>query len=248
MRSVHYGTTADGQDVEAYTLENTAGMRVQILTLGCVIARLDVPDRHGIAANVVLGLESVDGYMMRSPHFGAIAGRFANRIAGGRFTIDGTTYQLHLNAPPNAMHGGKRGFHKRIWQAASPGGETLELRYLSADGEEGFPGNLSVTVTYSLNEGNELRIDYTAETDKPTIVNLTNHSYFNLAGEGAGDVMDHSVAIEADYFTPTDTTQIPTGELRAVGNTAFDFTRPTRIGTSKCSPMHRGCSSIRAIA
>jgi aldose 1-epimerase len=231
MRCQPYGTTADRQGVDAYTLENASGLRAQILSLGCVIARLEVPDRDGVAANVVLGLESVDGYMTRSPHFGAIAGRFANRIAGGRFSIDGTAYQLDLNAPPNAMHGGKRGFHKRVWQAESPGGETLVLRYLSADGEEGFPGNLSVAVTYSLTDANELHIVYQATTDKPTIVNLTNHSYFNLAGEGAGDVMDHGVAIEADYFTPTDTTQIPTGELRAVANTAFDFTSPTRIGT-----------------
>jgi aldose 1-epimerase len=230
MQRERYGTTSDGLDVDAYTLANGAGMRVQILTLGCVIARLEVPDRAGRVANVVLGLESVDDYMTRSPHFGAIAGRFANRIAGGRFAIDGVAYQLDLNAPPNAMHGGRRGFHKVVWQAACPGGETLVLRYRSADGEEGYPGNFDVTVTYSLGGANELRIDYLAATDKPTVVNLTNHSYFNLAGEGAGDVMGHEVRIDADYFTPTDAVQIPTGVLRAVADTPFDFRAATRIG------------------
>ncbi len=230
MRKSHFGVMADGHSVEKYTLENASGMRVQILTLGCIIARLEIPDRDGQSGNVVLGLNTVEDYMTRSPHFGAIAGRFANRIAGGRFTIDGIPYQLDLNAPPNAMHGGKRSFHKKVWQAHTPNDETLVLRYLSADGEEGFPGNLACTVTYSLGPANELRIDYQAETDKPTIVNLTNHSYFNLAGEGAGDVMQHVVTIDADYFTPTDATQIPTGELRPVTNTPFDFIKPTPVG------------------
>lgn len=227
MRCQPYGTTADRQGVDAYTLENASGLRAQILSLGCVIARLEVPDRDGVAANVVLGLESVDGYMTRSPHFGAIAGRFANRIAGGRFSIDGTAYQLDLNAPPNAMHGGKRGFHKRVWQAESPGGETLVLRYLSADGEEGFPGNLSVAVTYRLTDVNELHIIYQATTDKPTIVNLTNHSYFNLAG--CGTILDHELRIDAVAFTPTDDALLPTGAIAPVGG-AIDFTARKRIG------------------
>ena len=230
MQGERYGVTEDGQTVEAYMMANDAGMRVQILTLGCIIARLEVPDRDGNQANVVLGRDSVDGYMHRSPHFGAIAGRYANRIARGRFAIDGTAYQLAINAPPNAMHGGPHGFHKVVWNAEEPGGESLVLRYLSLDGEEGFPGNLDVKVTYSLTATNELRIDYAATTDKPTVVNLTNHSYFNLAGEGAGDVLGHVVAIDADYFTPADATQIPTGEFRTVAGTPFDFTHPMPIG------------------
>jgi aldose 1-epimerase len=230
MISERYGTTEDGQTVIAYTLANTGGMRVRILNLGCIIARLEVLDRDGVPANVVLGSESVDGYLHRSPHFGAIAGRFANRIARGRFAIDGTEYQLDINAPPNALHGGRHGFDKVVWQAEAINDDALILRYLSPDGEEGFPGNLTVEVTYRLGAGNELRIDYAATTDKPTIVNLTNHSYFNLAGEGAGDVLNHLVSIAADHFTPADATQIPTGEIRSVSGTPFDFRQPSSIG------------------
>ncbi len=225
-----YGITEDGRQVFAYTLANTAGMRVCILTLGCIIARLEVPDRDGKPANVVLGSNSVDGYLHRSPHFGAIAGRYANRIARGRFVIDGVQYQLDTNAPPNTLHGGRRGFDKVVWDAETPDSDTLVLRYLSPDGDQGFPGNLAVEVTYRLGSANELRIDYEARTDKPTIVNLTNHSYFNLAGEGSGDVLDHVVSIAADHFTPSDATQIPTGEIRSVTGTPFDFTQPTSVG------------------
>ena len=230
MNSEQYGITEDGRNVVACTLANAAGMRVCVLTLGCIIARLEVPDRDGKLANVVLGLDSVEGYLHRSPHFGAIAGRYANRIAHGRFTIDGVDYQLDTNAPPNALHGGRHGFDKVVWQAESLDGDALVLRYLSPDGEEGFPGNLAVEVTYRLGAANDLRIDYTATTDKPTVVNLTNHSYFNLAGEGSGDVLDHMVSIDADHFTPTDATQIPTGEIRSVCATAFDFIQTRSIG------------------
>jgi aldose 1-epimerase len=189
-----------------------------------------VPDRAGKLANVVLGSDSVAGYLHRSPHFGAIAGRYANRIARGRFAIDGIEYRLETNAPPNALHGGPHGFDKVVWQADSPDGAALVLRYISVDGEAGFPGNLTVEVTYRLGAANDLRIDYAATTDKPTIVNLTNHSYFNLAGEGAGDVLGHVVTIEADHFTPTDATQIPTGAVLPVDGTPFDFTRPRSVG------------------
>jgi aldose 1-epimerase len=230
MNSERYGITEDGTAVVAYTLANTAGMRVCVLTLGCIIARLEVPDREEKSANIVLGSDSVAGYLHRSPHFGAIAGRYANRIARGRFTIDGIEYQLDTNAPPNTLHGGRHGFDKVIWQAESHDGDALVLRYLSPDGEAGFPGNLAVEVTYRLGFANDLRIDYTATTDKPTVVNLTNHSYFNLAGEGSGDVLNHIVSIEADYFTPTDATQIPTGKIRPVSGTPFDLTRPRVIG------------------
>ncbi len=230
MKKAHYGTTEAGQDVDVYTLANDAGMRVDILTFGCVIARLEVPDRRGRIDNVVLGLDSLAGYALRSPHFGAIAGRYANRIALGRFAIDGKTYQLDINAAPNAMHGGRKGFHKVVWQGAPGSGEQVILKYASRDGEESFPGNLDVEVRYSLGADNELRIDYEAVTDKPTIVNLTNHSYFNLAGEGSGDVLGHLVTIEADHFTPVDATQIPTGEIRPVAGTPFDFTTPRPVG------------------
>jgi aldose 1-epimerase len=230
MNSERYGVTEDGKPVVAYTLANTAGMRVCVLSLGCIIAHLEVPDREGNSANVVLGSDSVAGYLHRSPHFGAIAGRYANRIARGRFTIDGIDYQLETNAPPNTLHGGRHGFDKVVWQTESHDGVALVLRYLSPDGEEGFPGNLSVEVTYRLGAANDLRIDYSATTDKPTIVNLTNHSYFNLAGEGSGDVLNHIVSIAADHFTPIDATQIPTGEIRSVGETPFDLRQPTTIG------------------
>lgn len=230
MQKRHYGVTEGGQGVDLYTLANDAGMRVGILTFGGIIASLEVPDRRGRRANVVLGLSSLDGYARRSPHFGAVVGRFANRIAGGRFAIDGVRYRLDTNNGPNALHGGRNGFDKRVWQAADTEGETLILGYLSRDGEEGYPGNLAVKVAYRLGETDELRIDYQATTDQPTIVNLTNHSYFNLAGEGEGDVLDHVVSIDADFFTPTDATQIPTGELRPVRDTPFDFTTPRSVG------------------
>ncbi len=236
MKKAHYGTTEDGREVDVYTLANDAGMRVDILTFGCVIARLEVPDRRGRIDNVVLGLDSLAGYALRSPHFGAIAGRYANRIARGRFAIDGKAYQLDTNAAPNAMHGGRKGFHKVVWQSEAGSGEQVILKYLSADGEESFPGNLAVEVRYSLGAANELRIDYEAVTDKPTIVNLTNHSYFNLAGEGSGDVLGHLVTIEADHFTPVDATQIPTGEIRPVAGTPFDFTTPRAMGERIRSP------------
>jgi aldose 1-epimerase len=230
MNSEHYGTTEDGKPVVAHTLSNTAGMKVCILTLGCIIARLEVPDREGKSANVVLGRGSLAEYLHRSPHFGAIAGRYANRIAGGRFTIDGIEYHLDTNAPPNTLHGGRHALDKVIWQAESRDGGSLVLRYLSPDGDQGFPGNLAVEVSYRLGAANELRIDYVATTDKPTVVNLTNHSYFNLAGEGSGDVLDHIVSIEADHFTPVDATQIPTGEIRSVNETPFDFRQPRVVG------------------
>jgi aldose 1-epimerase len=225
MKKAHYGTTEDGQEVDVYDLANDVGMRVSILTFGCIIATLEVPDRQGRSANVVLGLDSLSGYAHRSPHLGAIAGRYANRIARGRFTIDGTEYRLETNNGPNALHGGRKGFDKVVWQAAGGPGESVTFSYLSRDGEEGYPGNLAVEVTYTLAATPELRMDYTATTDKPTIVNLTNHSYFNLSGEGSGDTQGHVVSIEADHFTPTDATQIPTGEIRGVRGTPFDFTR-----------------------
>jgi len=230
MKKQPYGVTEDGRKVDIYHLANDAGMRVSLLTFGCIIARLEVPDRAGRLANVVLGLDSLDGYAHLSPHFGAVVGRFANRIAGASFAIDGTRYRLAANNGPNALHGGRKGFGKAVWQAAVGAGGSVVFNYLSRDGEEGYPGNLAVEVTYSLGATNELRIDYRARTDKPTIINLTNHSYFNLAGEGSGDVLDHVLSLEADFFTPTDATQIPTGEIRSVRGTPFDFTAPKTVG------------------
>ncbi len=230
MQQRPYGVTEDGRAVELYSLANDAGMRVDVLTLGCIVARIEVPDRQGRPANVVLGFDALEDYERRSPHFGAVVGRFANRIAQGHFTLDGTDYRLETNNGPNALHGGRKGFDKVVWHAAGGAGETLRLAYLSRDGEEGYPGNLAVDVTYSLGRSNELRIDYEATTDKPTILNLTNHSYFNLAGEGSGDILDHVVSIEADCFTPTDATQIPTGEIRSVRGTPFDFREPRPVG------------------
>lgn len=230
MKREPYGTTADGRAVDLYRLRNDAGMQAAILTFGGIIAALEVPDRAGRLANVVLGLDTLAGYERRSPHFGALTGRYANRIAGGRFVLDGVAYRLETNDGPNALHGGRRGFDKVVWQAVPGAGEALVLRYLSPDGEAGYPGNLAVTVSYTLQADNALRIDYAATTDKPTVLNLTNHSYFNLAGEGSGEVLDHVVTITADAFLPTDDSQIPTGEIRPVRDTPFDFTQPTPIG------------------
>ncbi|MDV2983252.1 UNVERIFIED_CONTAM: aldose epimerase family protein [Methylobacteriaceae bacterium AG10] len=229
MRSEKFGTTREGETVTRHTLVRD-GLRVQVIDYGAVVTAIEIPDRDGRVANVVLALDTVEGYETVSPHFGAIAGRFANRIANGRFTLDGQTYALPINAPPNTMHGGPHGFAKRFWQVADADETRLVLRRRSPDGEEGFPGNLDVEVVYSLPEAGMLRIDYRAVTDRPTVLNLTNHSYFNLAGEGTGDVMDHVVAVFADAYAPTDATQIPTGVLAQVADTPFDFRDPTILG------------------
>ncbi|MCC7463895.1 MAG: galactose mutarotase [Gammaproteobacteria bacterium] len=222
-----------GAEVALYTLTNANGVAVSITPWGATLVGLKVPDRHGKPADVVLGFDSLAGYLGKHPYFGGIIGRFGNRIARGRFTLDGKPYSLAVNDGENHLHGGKAGFDKRLWQARavqSPYGPGIEMTYASADGEEGYSGKLAVTVTYTLNDANELRIDYQATTDKPTVVNLTNHAYFNLAGEGAGDVLGHVVQINAARFTPTDAGLIPTGELRSVKGTPFDFTAPHAIG------------------
>lgn len=229
MISEKFGTTRAGETVTRHTL-TLGDLRVQVIDYGAVVTAIEVPDREGHRANVVLALDTVEGYETVSPHFGAIAGRYANRIAKGRFTLDGQTYALPINEPPNTMHGGREGFAKRLWQTAEADATRLVLRRRSPDGEEGFPGNLDVAVTYSLPEPGTLRIDYRAITDRPTVLNLTNHSYFNLAGEGAGDVMDHIVQVFSDAYAPTDATQIPTGALAPVAGTPFDFREPTPLG------------------
>lgn len=226
-----FGKLPDGPDVERYTLENDDGVTVQIITYGGIITTLRTPDRDGNLGDVVLGFDSLDGYLAGHPYFGCIVGRFANRIAGGRFTLDGVTYQLAVNNGPNHLHGGVSGFDKKLWRAStgrSDGAVSLALSYLSPDGEEHYPGNLSVTVTYTLTRDDALYIGYSARTDKPTILNLTNHTYFNLASRG--DILDHEVTINADRFTPVSESLIPTGELQPVEGTPLDFRQPQRIG------------------
>ncbi|MFN0124383.1 MAG: aldose epimerase family protein [Blastocatellia bacterium] len=227
-----FGKTADGKNVDLYTLTGRKGMEARVMTYGAILVSLKTADRNGAAGDVVLGFETLDGYLKGHPFFGAIAGRYANRIARGKFALGGQTYTLATNNGPNHLHGGLKGFDKQVWKARvvkkTAGPESLELTYLSRDGEEGYPGNLTVTVTYSITDDNGLRIDYTATTDRETVVNVTNHSYFNLAGQG--DVLNHELVISADRFTPVDAGLIPTGELREVKGTALDFTIMRKIG------------------
>jgi aldose 1-epimerase len=229
-----FGSLPDGRTVEAIVLANDNGMRVRILAYGALIQELTVPGRDG-PADVVLGYDGIEGYLEAPNYFGVTVGRYANRIGNGRFTLDGTEYQLALNDGPNALHGGVQGFDKRLWTIADVSSDaesaSVTLTYVSPDGEEGYPGTLSVTATYTLNETDELTVDYHATTDKPTIVNLTNHAYFNLAGAGSSvSVLDSVLTIPADSYTPVDETLIPTGEFTPVEGTAFDFRTPTRIG------------------
>jgi aldose 1-epimerase len=228
-----FGQSVDGKPVYLYTLTNADGMEVKITTYGATVVSLVVPDRNGKPADVVLGYDALEDYIGREYYFGCIAGRYANRIAGGKFMLNGTDYRLAANDGDNHLHGGRRGFDKMVWQAREFQDKAdigLKLTYLSPGGEEGYPGNLACTVIYTLGTDNELKIDYRATTDNPTIVNLTNHAYFNLAGAGSGDILNHELMINADRFTPVDGRQIPTGELRSVEGTPFDFTRPAAIG------------------
>jgi aldose 1-epimerase len=227
-----YGSTADGKVVDEYTLTNANGVEAKIITYGSIIASLRVPARNGSLGDVVLGYSNLSDYETRNFYFGAAIGRYGNRIANAQFSLDGQTYKLAANNGPNALHGGLKGFDKQVWSARVVEGDeaAVELTYLSKDGEEGFPGNLSVTMTYTLTQDNGIRIDYEATTDKTTIVNLTNHSYFNLAGNGAGAIYDHVLQLNADRFTPVDGTLIPTGELAPVAGTPLDFRAPQRIG------------------
>jgi aldose 1-epimerase len=228
-----FGKTADGIAVDQYILTNAAGMTAKIITYGAILTELDVPDRSGTLGDVVLGFDNLKDYLERNPHFGSTVGRVANRIAKGKFTLDGKEYTLAINNGPNSLHGGLKGFDKVVWKAEpkpAPTGAAVELSYLSKDGEEGYPGNLSVTVVYTLTDDNALRIDYTAKTDKATPVNLTNHTYFNLDGAKSGNILDHELMIVADKYTPTDNTLIPTGEIKTVKDTPLDFTQPRRIG------------------
>ncbi|MGH8501464.1 MAG: aldose epimerase family protein [Gammaproteobacteria bacterium] len=228
-----FGKTADGAPVELYTLTNRQGAEARIMTYGGIVVSLKVPGRDGKLGDVVLGYDHLAGYLRDNPYFGALVGRYGNRIANGRFTLDGRTYRLATNNGENHLHGGIKGFDKVVWKAqeiSRGDGVALQLSYLSPDGEEGYPGNLHATVVYTLTDDNALRIDYSGTTDKPTIVNLTQHSYFNLAGAGQGDILGHELMLDANRFTPVDEGLIPTGELRSVEGTPMDFTTSTPIG------------------
>ncbi len=234
--SAPFGATPGGEAVQLYTLRNRHGMQASITNYGGILTSLTAADRSGHYADVVLGYDSLAGYLRKSPYFGALVGRYANRIARGRFTLNGVTYTLATNNGANTLHGGRVGFDKVVWRAVSaavtPEGPQLTLSYLSRDGEEGYPGNLSVIATYTLTEDDALRLEYRATTDKDTVVNLSQHSYFNLRGAAdRGDVLGHIVEIRADRYTPVDEGLIPSGELRPVAGTPFDFRKPTAIGT-----------------
>ncbi len=227
-----FGQTAGGA-AQLYTLKNANGVEVQITNYGGIITSVTVPDREGNFADVVLGFDSLSKYQAEHPYFGAIIGRYGNRIAEGQFTIDGNTYNLPQNDGPNTLHGGEKGFDKRLWQAEEvrlDQAAGLDLTRVSEDGEQGFPGNLNVKVRYLLNNDNEIVIQYEATTDQPTVCNLTNHSYFNLKGAGNGDILNHELMINADRFTPVNANLIPTGALRPVEGSPFDFRNPTPIG------------------
>jgi aldose 1-epimerase len=228
-----FGTTSDGARVDRFTLRNAGGMTVRVVTYGATVTELHVPDRDGNLDDVVLGFDKLSQYETESPYFGCVAGRVAFRIAEGRFTLDGKSYQLTLNNGRHHLHGGVRGFSKVVWEAEAveqDEGPTVRFTHLSHDGDQGYPGNLRATAVFTLTDKNELKIEFTATTDQPTPVNLTHHGYFNLAGAGSGDILDHVLQIDADQYTPTDEDLTPTGEFAAVRGTSFDFTAAKTIG------------------
>jgi len=228
-----FGKLPDGSEVEQYTLRNARGARAKLITYGATLTELWMPDKSGKNADVVLGFDNLASYAGDHPYFGAIVGRYANRIAKGKFTLDGKDYSLFINNAPNSLHGGKVGFSRRIWKAEPlkvTHGAAVKLTYISPDGEEGYPGTLTVQVTYELTDDNALKISYHAATDKPTVLNITNHSYFNLSGAGSGDILKDVLQLNASRYTPVDDTLIPTGELKSVEGTPFDFRKPIAIG------------------
>lgn len=233
LEKTPYGELPDGRKVERYTLRNKAGMEIDVITYGGIITRWTAPDKNGDYGNVVLGFDNLAQYLEGNPYFGALIGRYGNRIAKGNFELDDTTYSLATNDGDNHLHGGEKGFDKVLWQAQgmkTAEGPALVLSYTSKDGEEGYPGTLKVEVTYTLTEDNALDIHYRANTDKPTIVNLTQHSYFNLSGDFGHNILDHELSLVADRYIPVDSGLIPTGELRPVAGTPFDFTQAKAIG------------------
>lgn len=233
-KTEEFGKMPDGKIVNLYTLTNTNGIRAKITNYGAILVSLEVPDRDGNLADVTLGFDTLDGYLKEHPYFGAIVGRYANRIGGAKFVLKGTEYKLAANNGPNHLHGGIKGFDKVIWRLEDVRSESNEavvkLAYVSEAGEEGYPGNLACSVTYTLTENNELKISYEAETDETTVLNLTNHSYFNLAGQGTCDILGHELILNADKYTVVDEGLIPTGENRSVKDSPMDFTAPTSIG------------------
>jgi aldose 1-epimerase len=228
-----FGVTKDGRSVELFTLRNNNGMEARITNYGGIVVSLLVPDRNGKPGDVVLGYDKLDDYIADNPYFGALIGRYGNRIGNARFTLNGVEYILAANDGPNHLHGGLKGFDKVVWEAEEGSGKegpAVHLKYVSADGEEGYPGSLLVNVVYTLTEANELKIEYSYISDKPTVANLTHHSYFNLAGEGSGMILDHLLMIDADVMTPVGPGLIPTGDLKSVEGTPLDFRKSTRIG------------------
>ena len=229
-----FGKTQDGRDVEIYTLHNANGASAKIMTFGATLVDLDMPDRTGKIGDVVLGFDNLKQYLGKTPFFGVTVGRYANRIAKGKFTLDGKEYQLAVNNGPNSLHGGAVGFDHKVWNAEpkeTSEGESVRFTYVSKDGEENYPGTLTVHVTYTLTDKDELKLSYEAETDKATVLNLTNHSYFNLSGSGTGDILKYVLYLNADTYTVVDSTLIPTGEIKSVVGTPLDFLKPTPIGS-----------------
>ncbi len=228
-----YGKMPDGRQVDLFTLTNAHGMRVRLINYGAITVSVEVPDRQGNLADVTLGYDTLEGWLANAPHFGATIGRYANRIAKGKFALDGNAYTLATNNGPNHLHGGIKGFDKALWDAEpvqTPSSVAVKFTYRSKDGEEGYPGNLDVTALYSLTDDSEFKAEFSATTDKPTVVNLAHHSYWNLAGPASGDVLGHQLMLSADKYTPVDAGLIPTGELRPVEGTPMDFREPTAIG------------------
>jgi aldose 1-epimerase len=233
MKKELFGTTSDGRPVDLYTLSNSAGTEMRVTNYGGIIVSLRVADRNGKMADVVLGHDELKGYFDNSPYLGAIIGRYANRIAGGKFKLDGVEYKLATNNGPNSLHGGLKGFNQALWDASTSfgdKGESIAFSYTSRDGEEGYPGNLQIKVSYTLTNQNEVIVDYMATSDKATPVNLTQHTYFNLQGEGAGNILAHEITLHADRFTPVDKNLIPTGQILSVKGTPLDLTSPTAMG------------------
>ncbi len=229
LQKSSFGALPDGTTVDLYTLTNSAGVTAKIITYGTIITELHVPDRTGKDVDVVLGFDNLGPYLQKHPYFGCTVGRYANRIAGGQFKLYGKSYQMVVNNGPNHLHGGLKGFDKVVWKATPENDNAVKFSYRSVDGEEGYPGNLDVTVLMTLTDENELRIDYTAVTDQATPINLTNHSYFNLAGRGK--ILDHVLMLAANEYTPVDQNSIPTGEIKPVRGTPMDFTSPHAIGS-----------------